>query len=408
MTVASRTSPDWADEPKASIPFALWVLIAVSFFVSLGFGLIAPVLPHYAVSFGVSNTGAALVVSLYAVARIAFAPVAGVLIERWGERTVYMTGLVVLAASTLTTAFAASYGELLTFRSVGGIGSVMFNVAAGALLIRVAPEEIRGRAVGILTSSLFFGDFVGPVVGGLLAGFGARLPFVLYGLLLLACALVILIFVRNVHGHQASTARKAPAMLLRDAFTDRRYVSSLGSSFATGWANIGVRPTLIPLLVVSMLHSGPLAAGLAMGAFALGNALTLYAAGALSDRVGRKPLVIIGLVVGGVAQLLIGLSPTIAMLCVWSVVAGIGAGVLNPAQQAAVADVIGRERSGGRVLAVSSMAVDCGMVIGPLAAGAISDHAGFGWAFGISAALLAGSAIPWLFTRPSVAQAKTV
>ena len=65
-----------------------------------------------------------------------------------------------------------------------------------------------------------------------------------------------------------------------------------------------------------------------------------------------------------------------------SAAAGFGSGLLDPAQQAAVADIIGRGRSGGKVLAVFQMASDAGAIVGPVLAGLLADGLGYGWAFG--------------------------
>jgi MFS family permease len=79
-------------------------------------------------------------------------------------------------------------------------------------------------------------------------------------------------------------------------------------------------------------------------------------------------------------------------------VAGIGSGLLGPAQQAAVADVIGNKRSGGRVLAAYQMTSDVGAIAGPVLAGVLADQLGYGWAFGVTGGVLVLAAVVWLAT----------
>ncbi|MNL73169.1 Multidrug resistance protein MdtG [compost metagenome] len=79
--------------------------------------------------------------------------------------------------------------------------------------------------------------------------------------------------------------------------------------------------------------------------------------------------------------------------------AGFGSGLLGPAQQAAVADVIGRGRSGGKVLAIFQMAADTGAIVGPIVAGLLADRLGYGWAFGITGGVLLLTAAAWLPAR---------
>ena len=87
-----------------------------------------------------------------------------------------------------------------------------------------------------------------------------------------------------------------------------------------------------------------------------------------------------------------------------SVIAGIGGGLLNPAQQATVADVIGNKRSGGKVLATFQMAQDFGAILGPIAIGMLVDAQGYHVAFTACGAIGLVAAGVWLVhgkeTRP--------
>src|SRR5699024_10443543 len=131
------------------------------------------------------------------------------------------------------------------------------------------------------------------------------------------------------------------------------------------------------------------AAGLVLAVGAVGTAVTLQFSGRVADRVGRRPLVIAGLLTMGVAMGLLGLathpalgpSTGLAVLLALSAVSGVGAGMVNPAQQAAVADVIGPDRNSGKVLSVFQMAQDGGAIVGPVLIGLVADGLGFGAAF---------------------------
>jgi len=90
---------------------------------------------------------------------------------------------------------------------------------------------------------------------------------------------------------------------------------------------------------------------------------------------------------------------------VLSLLSGVGSGTLNPGQQAAVADVIGPDRAGGKVLSRYQMCADAGQIAGPVIAGALADAAGFGWAFGVSGALMLLAALAWLPVRETLPEA---
>ena len=227
---------------EARVPREIWVLIASSFLVAIGFGLITPVLPQFARSFGVGVTAASVVVSAFAFFRLVFAPVGGRLVTRLGERPVYLTGLVIVALSTGATAFADSYAQLLVFRSLGGIGSTMFTVSAFALIVRTAPPSIRGRVSAAYASTFLIGGVLGPAVGGLLGSAGLRVPFLVYAVMLLLAAAVVAIFIRPSTLLEESPEPTAPPLGFTEALQDSAYRAALASGFANGWSNFGVMP----------------------------------------------------------------------------------------------------------------------------------------------------------------------
>lgn len=386
----------------APLPRDIKVMLVAAFLIALGFGLVAPVLPQFATTFDVGATAAAVIVSIFAFMRLLFAPAGGALIGRLGERPVYVAGLLIVAASTAACAFAQNYWQLLVFRGLGGAGSVMFTVASMALVVRLAPPESRGRVSGAYASAFLIGNVCGPVVGGLLAGFGLRVPFLAYAGALVLAALVVQTQLTHVPGSARGDSGGAPAMKLGEALGDSAYRAAMLSSFANGWATFGVRMATVPLFAVTALGSGPGAAGWALAVFAAGNALALTVTGRLADSLGRKPMMVAGLVVTGAATAGIGLTHDLGWFLAASMLAGVGAGMLNPAQQAAVADVIGRERSGGPVLAAFQMTSDIGAILGPVIVGLLADRFGYSWAFAATGGVLLVAALGWLAARETV------
>ena len=384
---------------KAVLPRDIKVMLVAAFLIALGFGLVAPVLPQFATTFDVGATAAAVIVSIFAFMRLVFAPAGGALIVRLGERPVYVAGLLIVATSTAACAFAQDYWQLLIFRGLGGAGSGMFTVASMALVVRVATPESRGRVSGAYASAFLIGNVCGPVVGGMLAGFGLRVPFLVYAAALVLAALVVQTQLSHVPAASRPDGGAAPAMELREALRDSAYRAGLFSSFANGWATFGVRMATVPLFAVAALNAGPESAGWALAMFAAANAVALTFSGKLADSLGRKPMMVSGLLVTGTATAAIGFTHDLLWFLVATAVAGIGSGLLGPAQQAAMADVIGNERSGGRVLAIFQMTADSGAIIGPVLAGLLADRLGYGWAFGVTGGVLVAAAAGWLLAR---------
>jgi MFS family permease len=434
---------------RQPLPADIWVLVSAAFIVAIGYGIIAPILPQFAAGFDLGVTAASIVVSSFALFRLLFAPAGGRLIDTLGERRVYVAGLLIVAASTYAVAAAQTYWQLLLFRGLGGIGSTMFTVSAMALIIRLTPSDSRGRASSAYASSFLFGNILGPVVGGLLAGLGMRIPFVIYATgLLLAAAVVWFRLERQPQldsgGPDAEAGETAPAevpetalpeagetaapeagetqvpqagepaaasatgsealprMRFRDAWRDSAYRASLGSAVAVGWAAMGARIALYPLFVVAVLGADERVSGIALTVFALGMAVSVAVEGRLTDTWGRRPFVLVGLFVLGAATVAVGYSGSVWVFFALTLLAGLGGGLVNPAVQASVGDVIGRERSGGTVLSRFQMAMDVGAIAGPVVSGVLVDAFGYDWAFLATGLVVIVAWLLWLRGRETL------
>lgn len=385
----------------------IWVLVAAAFVIALGFGLIAPVLPEFARSFNVGVTAASAIVSVFALTRLIFAPASGQLVQKLGERPVYLGGVGIVALSTAACAVAQSYWQLMLFRSLGGIGSTMFTISAMALLIRLTPPDMRGRVNSLYSSAFLIGSIGGPLVGGLLGGLGLRVPFIVYSVALVIAVLVVHTQLKGTDASGPEQRETRAEYLVRDAIRDPAYRAALLANLAHGWATFGVRVAVIPIFVVVALSSGPQLAGLALAAFSAGMAVVLIFGGRLSDRYGRRMPTIVGLLVAGVATAVLGLSESMWLFLVLCVVGGLGTGLFVPAQQAAVADIIGSERNGGRALATFQMTADFGAIVGPVLAGFIAETLSYAAAFGFTGVMLLAAAIYWIVAPETLTRARS-
>ncbi|MGE9782120.1 MFS transporter [Janibacter sp. G368] len=395
------STPAASTAQRASIPIEIKVLVVAAFVIAVGFGLISPVLPQFARSFDVGVTAASVIVSAFAFFRLLFAPAGGSLVARLGERPVYITGLVIVALSTGASAFAQSYWQLLVFRSLGGIGSTMFTVSAMALLVRLAPPMIRGRVSSMYGSAFLIGGVIGPVIGGALGELGMRVPFVVYGVALLIAAALVAVMLRGTPLRADPTQGALPPMTVAEAVQDSAYRSAMVSAFANGWTNFGVRVAILPLFAVAVVGE-TWAAGVVLAAGAAATAVTLQFSGRVADTLGRRRPILVGLVLSAVGMGAMGLAGGLVAIIALTTVLSVGAGLLNPAQQATVADVVGNGRSGGKVLAAFQMCQDAGGIGGPVVIGAVADLWGWQWAFALSGLVSALAILPWLQARETL------
>jgi MFS family permease len=390
--------------PKSlsGLPRETFVLALVAFCVALGFGIVVPAVPLFALQFGVGTTAAGAVVSAFALMRLVSGLAGGKLVDRVGERTGLLVGLGVVAVSSLLAGLSVSYPQLLVLRAVGGIGSAVFTIASTTLLLRVATAAQRGQTQSVYRGGFLLGGIIGPAFGGAVIGISLRAPFFLYaGTLALAMAVAATMLPRGALTSEPAQVslgvaeEDAPPHVvvpevrttLRTALSNPGYRAALAGNFAVGFSVLGVRSTVVPLLVVQDLH---LAAGWVGAAFvvaALVQAVLLLPAGRAVDQIGRRPMLLAGGAVTAASLLGLALVTRPATLLLAMAVFACGAAVLGVAPAALVGDVV--EGKGGTAVAVWQMASDLGSVIGPLAAGLLIDRGSFGTALVVSGAVVA-------------------
>ncbi|UIZ92914.1 MFS transporter [Corynebacterium sp. CNCTC7651] len=392
---ASATSNAASPAAKPPIPREIWVLSIAAFIIALGYGFIAPVLPQFAASFNVSMAAAGAVISAFALARLIGAPGAGRLVDKLGSRKVYITGLLIVAVGTFFVAFAQAYWHILGLRFFAGFGSTMFTLSAQALIVRVTPPSIRGRANAIYATAFLLGNIFGPIIGAALSFLGFRVPFAVYGLGVALAALIVWLLTNPKPGAQPLPPMK-PAMQFSDAWRLPTYKAVLAVAFVSGFVNMGARVAIVPLFAASVFEHGAAASGLALTAYAIGTAIALQFSGKLADKHGRRPLIIAGLASIAGFTAVLGLASSFWPLMIISAFAGVGGGLMGPSMQAVVADIIGNDRSGGKVLSTYQMAQDAGQILAPVAIGWVAQTAGFTVAFAVCGAIAAVALLAWL------------
>jgi MFS family permease len=381
---------------RSSLPREVYVLGLVAFCVAVGFGVLVPVLPVFARSFGVGNAEVGAVISAFALMRLVSSPFCGWLIKVFSERIIMATGIFIVAISSGLAGISRSYVQLLVLRGVGGIGSAMFTVSAFTLLLTSVEAGVRGRAAGFFQAGFLIGGITGPAVGGALAAISLTAPFFFYAGTLIVAGTVGLLLLRRRSSKPEEGAESAVSFraLVRDA----RYQAACVTNLAQGWTSFGVRSSLVPVLVVELLHRPASWTGIAFACASVVQTIAVGPAGRFTDTVGRRPAMILGGTVAAVSIMAVPFAPNIWLLIVVLCLYGIASAFLGTAPAAAVGDAAG-SRSGTAV-AVFSMCSDIGAIIGPLVAGLLADTLSYPAAFGAGAALmLVAAALSWRMPR---------
>lgn len=382
------------------LPRETWVLALVAFCVALGFGIVVPAVPLFALQFGVGTTAAGAVVSAFALMRLVSGLAGGRLVDRVGERAALLAGLGVVAVSSLLAGLSVTYPQLLVLRGIGGVGSAVFTIAATTLLLRVAAAAQRGQTQSVYRGGFLLGGIVGPAFGGAVVGVSLRAPFFLYAATLALAALAAATLLPKPTREEpsavapsavAAAVPEPPRTSVSTALQSPAYRAALAGNFAVGFSVLGVRSTVVPLLVVMELDLAPGWIGAAFVVAALVQAVLLLPAGKAVDQVGRRPTLVAGGFLSALALVALALATgPVSLLLAMSVFAA-GASLLGVAPAAIVGDVV--EGQGGRPVAVWQMSSDLGSVLGPLAAGLLIDRASFDVALLTSAAVVAACAL---------------
>ena len=372
---------------KALLPREVYVLAVVAFFVALGYGMIIPAIPLFAKTFQVNNAQIGAIISAFALARFAMGLPAGKLIDIFGERRVQTTGLFLVALSSFAAGMAQSYWQLLLFRALGGIGSVMFSVSASSLLMRSVDDSIRGRAQSTYNGGFLIGGIAGPAVGGILSLISLRVPFFVYGFTLLCGSFVTSFFLSEKRLGRSIKNKQDPQerILLKDALKSYPYVAAMAIAFLSNWVLFGLRNSILPLFAKENLGASNTTLGLGFTVAAVVQGIALVYVGKLSDFRGRKFALMIGsfTLLSGVATIIISSHWWYYFLAM--IFFGIGGAFEGTAASAVVGDLFGGK--GGRVIALFQMAGDFGNIISPVLLGWLVDAHSYRPAFIATAAV---------------------
>ncbi|MBI2951463.1 MFS transporter, partial [bacterium] len=169
----------------------LVVLFLTVFIDLLGFGIVLPLLPYYAESFGAGPLTVTLLSSSYSLMQFLFAPVWGRLSDRVGRRPILVLSLAGSALSYLLFGLAGSLAALFATRLLAGVCAANISTAQ-AYIADVTTPETRAKGMGMIGAAFGLGFIFGPAAGGALSRYGYAVPaFFAGGLSLLALALAL-------------------------------------------------------------------------------------------------------------------------------------------------------------------------------------------------------------------------
>lgn len=311
-----------------------------------------------------------LLIALYGLMNAILQPAVGAWIDRASRRKPFIqAGLVLMAGGTLAFLIANRFTALLLIRGLQGIGVALTIPASLALMASATEKRTRGGSMGVYTSMRMVGLAIGPLLGGFLydhvgfdAAFFTGAAFIFLGLIL------VHFWVHEVPDGRRARAAGAFRLLDRELLT----AGIIGLSIATFlMASSFSMMSSLEEQFNQRLGQGAFGFGLAFSALMVSRLLAQVPLGWLSDRIGRKPLIIGGLILMAPATMLLGVAGTTLQLTGFRLFQGVASAAIAAPAFAMAAD-LARSGSEGRQLSIVTTGFGLGIALGPLIAGVLA------------------------------------
>jgi DHA1 family multidrug resistance protein-like MFS transporter len=380
----------------------LQVLLLTIFVAMLGLGIVGPIMPLYAQTFGATYLQIGLLSSAWSISRFIFSAPAGRLSDSKGKKKVIVGGLLVYSVVSLLYTFAWDFNSLLFFRFIHGLGSAMASPVAMAYAAELAPRGQEGKYMGTMTLAMFGGMGVGPFIGGSLTdAFSLSAPFYVMCALTavsLACTTLFLpeMQLRDpTNSKPRPTFRKVLSNKMLLASFMYRAVNSLGNSSIMGFLSVFMASTVMEGgLGLSVMDAGTvLSVGQIIGA------ILQRPSGSLADRYSKRNLIMLGGVISALGMASFAWSSTFWHVMLARVIFATGSALITPAISS-IAAIEGKEFGLGTTMSVLESAMSLGMMIGPLLSGVLADALSLKPIFYVGSAIsFIGVGVFWVLQR---------
>jgi len=335
---------------------------------------------------GLSLGSVGIMLGVNRLVRVPGNPLAGLLLDRWGRRPLFVVGMLLGVLSTAGYGLVRGFWPFLVARLGWGIAWTLINVGGMAMVLDVSQPTNRGRLVGLYNTWMLTGLALGPLVGGLLVDMIGFRPGLLICAGITAVGLVVAVAAlpETAHGRMANGE-------WRSAIGDTRLLTVAGLFLITQLAGEGVVFSTVSLLVQrccgQTVSLGPLALGVASAGGLLLALRSLLAggvgplAGHVSDTPsGRGPVIVASLVVGMLGFGLLSFATSLWAIVLGVMVSAVSGGAALATLAAQVGDLTppGKE---GVVMGAYATAGDVGSTAGPFLAFALLSVADLRWVY---------------------------
>ena len=367
------------------------LVIFLTIFVNLvGFGIIIPLLPFYAETFGASPFVIGLLFASFSVSQLLAAPLLGELSDRYGRRPVLIFSLIGTALSFAMLAVAHSLTMLFLARIVDGLSGGNITTAR-AYIADVTTEEDRAKSFGFLGAAFGLGFIVGPALGALFSHISYTAPIWAAAVITIVATVLAWVWLpETVHRAQASAG--SPWKALRD-LKGRKQLRVLFTVDFVYWMAFAVYQTAFALFGARRFGFDAAHTGYLLSAFGfLGALVQGLLVGPVVRAFGPKRTLVAGLIFAAVGLGGGALTESVPVFVAMLAPAALGIGLCN-ATLSTLISIAARAHEQGRVQGAAGALESLGRTIGPVWGNGVMEVFGEGKSFGGAAALLLGAAV---------------
>lgn len=352
----------------------LAILLISVFATSLGYGIIAPLLPLYAEDLGATGVWVGIIFSAFAASRALVMPVMGRLSDRYGRRNFIVVGLLTYAIFSISYVWTDTVYSLTFVRLLHGVASAIVTPVAMAYLGDMVPKGREGEFMGRFNTFFFVGFAMGPLLAGyitenyymdvsfyVMSGLGA------FGFFLSA------LFLPESPSYKKT--QQAPfGLLLRDSSMQGIFILRAVQSIG-----IAAYMSFLPIysLRINLTYSQ---IGLLLGITYIVWAMMNQPFGYLADKWDRTKMMVFGSVIMAFAISLIPFSTSFLQLLAIVLSRAVG-GAIVLAAATAMTTQIGREHGMGSTMGIFNTSMAVGMLLGGVMSGSVMDSIGINYVF---------------------------
>lgn len=386
---------------------SFFYLCTLGVFCFISYNLVRmPVLSLFAESLGAGPERIGLIVSVSTITGVLLKLPSGALSDIYGRKMLLRIGVVAFGLPPFIYPFISDLNALTALRFVHGLATAIFAPSALATVADLYKER-RGAALGTYTACTQSGSLLGPFLGGWLAyTAGFSTAFVTAGVF--GCIAILIFFSLHLDEPPPRVRERGLAPVMAEmgkgflVVARNRKVLITSSTDAAKMVANGALMAFLPLYGLSVgLNAGQV--GLLFSVQAVTSFLSKPVMGRVSDRVGRQPLILAGLLICAVTFISMPHVGSFALLLVLSSGFGFGEAVVSSSSAALVADSSEFKRLGAG-MGMQGTVMDIGHASGPLLAGLLIAHVSYQGAFAVIAGLQILAAIAFWATMRTLSR----